>query len=223
MRTIRIAAVFLLLSSGLATAQEAGDKPPDPQARFWEARRVMLERDDPASAAELFRTIVSEHPKSDRADDALYWMGRCYLRVKDREPDAVVAFNRLLREHPESPFLDDAARELFRLGDKTAIPALLKRLEGGSSLKAAEMAARALAELGRAEGGRYLELREIAPRPAPPTTEVDKSVRAEVRALEAEVRRLRKEVEDAIRLLEKLLVEREKAAESKTPSENGDD
>ena len=232
MNCTRIAAAFLLLASGLAAAQDAqeageADKArPDPQARFWEARRVMLEGDDPAGAAELFRTLVGEFPKSDRADDSLYWMGRCCLRVKDREPDAVVAFNRLIREYPESPFLDDAARELFRLGDTTGVPDLLKRIAGDGPGKAKEMAARALVELGRVEGADYLEEMDLAPRPVPRPSAEGKTVGDEVKKLEAEVIRLRKQVEEAIALLEKLLADRLKAAETKNASDDlkdGDD
>ena len=126
-----------------AGAQESEEGPPDPKKRFWEARQVML-KGDAKSAAELFRVLVKDHPESEFTDDSLYWMGRCCLRVKDKEPDAVVAFLRVIREHAQSPFLDDAARELMRLGDRTAVPELRKRLAKGGD--GAELTAKALAE-----------------------------------------------------------------------------
>ena len=204
----RLTLAFLLCLLSTALAGEGEEKPPDPNARFWQSRQVML-KGDAKSAAELFRILAKDHPKSEIADDSLYWMGRCNLRVKDREPAAVVAFTRLVREHPGSPFVDDAARELMRLDDKTIVPVLEQRLAAGGPN--AEITARALAEFDEEAGIRFLMEREAAerlpadPRPEPvePVSEQD-----ELAALKDEIKRLRKQVEESLLLLKKLLAEK---------------
>ncbi len=210
MTRLTLAVLLCLLSPALAA--EGEEKPPDPRARFWEARQVML-KGDARSAAELFRILARDHPKSEIVDDSLYWMGRCNLRVKDREPAAVVALTRLIREHPASPFVDDAARELMRLGDKTVVPELKKRLAAGGAN--AEITARALAEFDEEAGIRFLMEKEetTPPAKAPPAEEVVKpaSEQEELKRLRDEIRRLRKEVEESLALLTKLLEEKARA------------
>ncbi|MEN8149074.1 MAG: hypothetical protein ABFS86_04580 [Planctomycetota bacterium] len=210
----------LLLAVPVAAQEEKKTEKPDPTARFWEARKVML-AGKPADAAELFRVLLKEHPGTDVADDCLYWAGRCWLRVDDREPDAVVAFKRLVETMPASPFVDDAARELKRLGDVTLAPALAKRLEGAGA--EAELAARALAELGDARGVEWLagkrgeKKEDAAPAAAPARKEASepekpeshkKSKDDEIEELRAEVKRLRKELDETVKLVEKLLAEK---------------
>jgi TolA-binding protein len=192
-----------------ALAQDAKDTTgaEDPAARFWQARRVML-TGDAASAAELFRTLAAADPKAEKADDCLYWMGRCYLRIPDREPDAVVAFLRVIREHPESPFVDDAARELGRLGDRTVVPELVGRLAGEGA--SAELAAHALAELGDERGVTWLAEKlgkEVEP-PAAPARQPTTDTGDEIRRLKEEIRKLRAELDESLKLLEKLLKEK---------------
>jgi len=204
-----------------AAGKKTADAKPDPTARFWEARRVML-AGKPKDAAELFRTLLSESPKADVADDCLYWSGRCYLRIDDREPDAVVAFKRLVETMPGSPFVDDAARELGRLGDRTLVPVLAKRLDGPAT--EAEAAARALAELGDARGVDWLA-EKLGEKQKPAAVAPEKDGKGqpepavdELEELRAEVKRLRKELEESVKLLEGLLSEKagaKKAAEEK--------
>jgi TolA-binding protein len=176
----------LIVLAGLVLAAPAAGQD-DPKTRFWEARRVLL-KGDAASAAELFRTVLVADPKSEVADDCLYWMGRCYLRLKDREPDAAVALNRLVRDFPESPFIADAARELAAMGDRSLVPLLRKR-----------GAAKALAEFGE-------EPKSAA---APAADKPEAGLAAEVRLLEEEVKRLRREVDEALALVKKLLQSKE--------------
>jgi hypothetical protein len=205
--------VLLLGGAAFAQAEDAEGKAETAKERFFEARKVLL-RGDAATAAELFRTLTRVAPDSDYADDCLYWTGRCYLRQKDREPDAVVAFLRLLREHPESPWLDDAARELARLGDRTIVPELASRLEGGGAK--AEQAARALAEFGEEAGvewlarhtGEKVEVAKERPAASPATKKDD-----EVAALRREVARLKAELEEALALLKQLLEEKKAGAD----------
>lgn len=214
-----LAALFPALPPALA--QDADAMPVDPRARFWEARQVMLSG-DAKSAAELFRVLAADHPKSNICDDSLYWMGRCHLRVADREPAAVVAFTRLIREHPASPFVDDAARELMRLDDRTVVPELKKRLAAGG--ENAEITAKALAEFDEEAGIRFLRdlagpVRErVGPQPEP--VAAAKTEQDELKALKTEIERLKKQVEESMKLLEKLL--KEKARENTSgESESG--
>jgi len=228
MRTLLlILAVFLLSPAAIGQDGKPDEKKtgkkPDPTARFWQARRVMLEG-KPKDAAELFRTLAREHPEAGVADDCLYWMGRCYLRIDDREPDAVVAFKRIVAKLPKSPFVDDAARELMRLGDRTMIGVLAPRL--GVKGVAAEHAARALAELDDPRGVEWLAGKkgEKPPKPAaaPPAPAGDAKKpdpKSEVEEMKAEIRRLRKELDESVRLLEKLLAE--KAAEDRARAAAG--
>lgn len=209
--------LLFLAAPGLSAAEDEA-APEDPKGRFWEARKILL-KGDPKSAAELFRTVAAKHPTSEVADDCYYWMGRCHLRLKDHEAEAAVAFLHLVKEYPESPFIDDAARELGRLGYRGAVPVLAKRLEGDG--KAAEMAARALVELGEESGIRWIteHLGKDAAAAAQPREEkAAESPKAstgdELRKLKEELRRLKKEVEESVALLKKLLAARaaEKAA-----------
>jgi len=239
--------LLVLLLAVAATAQEAPTKPADaekaprkedaakeaaategdPTARFWEARRVML-AGRPKDAAELFRTILKAHPDADVADDCLYWAGRCWLRVDDREPDAVVAFKRLIETMPASPFVDDAARELRRLDDTTLVPLLAKRLAGPAA--EAELAARALAELDDARGVEWLARERGEEKPPEPAAkdgakkdakpeDTEEASADEIEELRAEVKRLRKELDESLALLEKLLAE--KGAEAAPAPEDG--
>ena len=195
---MKLTIIVLALLCGPLWAQEGKrSELSTPEQRFWEARRVML-AGDPASAAELFREVAkASDPKV--GDDSLYWMGRCYLRIKDREPAAVVAFLRLIKEHPESPFLDDAARELGRMGDRTAVPLLRKRLAKQEG-KSRELTAKALTELGEADALEVLAKK-------------DKKAgkKNEIEDLRQEVARLRKEVEEAVDLVKRLVEKKAKA------------
>jgi outer membrane protein assembly factor BamD (BamD/ComL family)/HAMP domain-containing protein len=216
MRKMTLALLLCLLSPALA--QEDAEQPPDPKARFWQARQVML-TGDARSAAELFRILNKDHPESEIADDSLYWMGRCDLRVKDREPEAVVAFTRLIREHPASPFVDDAARELMRLKDLTIVPELKKRLAAGGPN--AKITARALAEFDDETGIRFImKLEGVNRQPSDPQPEpmaVRETEQDELQALKDEIQRLKKQVEESLALLEKLLAEK---AREKTSGES---
>ncbi len=221
MSKLTLAFISFLMFLSPALAEDGQAKPPDPKARFWEARQVMLVG-DAKSAAELFRVLAKDHPKSEIADDSLYWMGRCHLRVADREPDAVVAFTRLIREHPGSPFVDDAARELMRLGDKTVVPELKKRLAAGGAN--AGITARALAEFDDEAGVRFLKDRAVeSGRPEDPQPEPAagaKSKQDELKALKVEIQRLKKQVEESLKLLEELLAEKARE-KSSGESESG--
>jgi len=231
LRSLLLLIALLVLAPaafGQEETKKKGDEPakkPDPTARFWEARRVML-TGKPKDAAELFRTVAREHSDADVVDDCLYWMGRCYLRMKDREPDAVVAFKRIVTTLPTSPFVDDAARELMRLGDRTMIAVLTPRLKKTGT--EAELAARALAELDEAKGVEWLQknLGERVEKPAAsmpeksrgakePVADEPESKPAEVEELRSEIRRLRKELDESVKLLRTLLAERAAAAKSK--------
>ena len=111
--------------------------------------------------------------------------------------------SRLVGEYPESPFLDEAARELARLGDRSVVPVLRARLrEGGPG---AEVTARALAEFGEEEGLTWLE-EQTGERPEPASRPAEKG--DELAELREQVRRLRKQVDEALELLKKLLAKR---------------
>jgi TolA-binding protein len=209
--------LILLFLPAVVVAQDPDDtKKADPETRFWEARRVML-AGDAASAAELFREVEKAGRGTEVADDALYWLGRCSLRLADHEPEAVAAFLRLIREHPGSPFLDDAARELFRLKDRTAVPVLTERLATQEG-EAKKLTAAALAELGEPEalevlaedmkrrtGGKAAET-EKSEKPDVPVTEASR----ELEELRREVARLRHELDELIDLVRRLVDEQNK-------------
>jgi hypothetical protein len=138
-----------------------------------------------------------------------------------------VAFKRIVETLPRSPFVDDAARELMRLGDRTMVEVLTPRLQIQGV--EAELAARALAELDDPKGVEWLEKRK----PAPPGAERARDAKgaeaakeperngpeskpSELDELKAEIRRLRRELDESVKLLEALLAER--AAEEKSKS-----
>jgi N-acetylmuramoyl-L-alanine amidase len=85
------------------------------------------------------RKIAKEHPKSDRADDALYVAAQLYdelyqvsLVGRDLE-DAIAAYEQMATTHPKSNLADDAlfraaTLKLEKLGDRDGARALLSRV-----------------------------------------------------------------------------------------------
>ena len=62
-----------------------------------------------AEALELYRTIASQFPGSDKADEALYRAGKIYYRVYRDFKGAKGCFERLTERYPESAYYSRAA------------------------------------------------------------------------------------------------------------------
>ena len=106
-RTCRHAAVLaglLLVTTGEVAARQTA---PD---LYRQAREHLID-ERLSDALSLFRQIVSDHPRSEEADDAQYYVG--YVRERmENEREAVAAFQRLLDGWPDSPRAENARARL---------------------------------------------------------------------------------------------------------------
>jgi len=81
---------------------------------FQKARRLELNqgiesrRKDEASrmaeALDLYRTIATQFPESDRADEALFKAGKIYYWFYRDRPAAKEMFKSLMENYPQSPY-----------------------------------------------------------------------------------------------------------------------
>jgi tol-pal system protein YbgF len=60
-----------------------------------------------------FERLLSEYPKSDKADDAQYYIGMSYLKQK-KFPEAISTFTALINTYPAEDMVDEA---YYYLGD----------------------------------------------------------------------------------------------------------
>lgn len=106
-----------------------GQHPQDPADELYRAARAALNQNDYRRAAQLFRRLVEQHPRSAYAADALYWEAFAHYRT-GRPEGMRTALNRLelqRRNYPRAATRTDgdalATRirgELARQGDATA-------------------------------------------------------------------------------------------------------
>ena len=85
--------------------------PADPGSRYEQAYRL-YRAGDLARAIARFEELLSDHPTSDLADNALFWLGESHYKLGDREL-AAVTFDRVAREYPDGNKVPDA---LYRQG-----------------------------------------------------------------------------------------------------------
>lgn len=123
------AALALLLAVGVFTLSGCYNR----SQRLYQRAEVFLARGESYLAAEQYRRLVVDDPRSPLADDALYKLA--YLFREDfADPQKAIATYRMLADqHPDSPYADDAllwvsyiqAREL---GDAEAVRATLETI-----------------------------------------------------------------------------------------------
>ena len=139
----------------VTTAVGAGQAPPD---LYRQAREHLID-ERLSDALALFQQIVSDHPRSEQADDAQYYVGYVHER-RERDRDAVAAFQRLLDRWPDSPRAESARARLAVLMGRTGSGAggeLRTLLESSAPWAVKRETALALARAGNLSAAPVLE------------------------------------------------------------------
>ncbi len=143
---------LLLAATAPTVAQQAS---PD---LYRQAREHLID-ERLSDALALFRQIVSDHPRSEQADDAQYYVGYVHER-QERDRDAVAAFQRLLDRWPDSPRAENARARLAVLMGRTdsgASGTLRTLLESSAPWAVKRETALALARAGNLSAAPVLE------------------------------------------------------------------
>jgi hypothetical protein len=61
-----------------------------------------------AEALDMYRTVASQFPGSDRADEALYRAGKLYYRFYHDQQAAKGMFQKIVEDYPQSPYYSNA-------------------------------------------------------------------------------------------------------------------
>ncbi len=143
---------LLLVTTAQVAARQA---PPD---LYRQAREHLID-ERLSDALALFQEIVSDHPRSEQADDAQYYVGYVHERL-ERDRDAVAAFQRLLDRWPDSPRAENARARLAVLMGRAgsgAGGALRTLLESSAPWDVKRETALALARAGDLSAAAVLE------------------------------------------------------------------
>ena len=160
---------LLLVTTAQAVAQQA------PLDLYRQAREHLID-ERLTEALPLFQQIVSDHPRSEQADDAQYYVG--YVRERlEHDRDAVAAFQLLLDRWPGSPRAESARARLAVLMGRTgsgasgelrtllesSAPWEVKRETALALARARNLSAAAVLEeiMQRERSSRRLELLEV--------------------------------------------------------------
>ena len=143
---------LLLVTTAQAVAQQA------PLDLYRQAREHLID-ERLTEALPLFQEIVSDHPRSEQADDAQYYVG--YVRERlEHDRDAVAAFQLLLDRWPGSPRAESARARLAVLMGRTGSGAsgeLRTLLESSAPWEVKRETALALARARNLSGAAVLE------------------------------------------------------------------
>ena len=143
---------LLLVTTAAVAARQAS---PD---LYRQAREHLID-ERLSDALALFQQIVSDHPRSEQADDAQYYVGYVHERL-ERNRDAVAAFQRLLDRWPDSPRAENARARLAVLMGRTgsgASGALRTLLDSSAPWEVKRETALALARAGDLSAAAVLE------------------------------------------------------------------
>lgn len=91
----------------------------DPADSLYRAARRALTQKDYETAARLFDAIVTRHPRSDYAPDALYWKGFALYRNGNLD-DAVAALEAQAKRYPQAGTRSDASALLIQIKGQLA-------------------------------------------------------------------------------------------------------
>ena len=148
---IVLAGLLLVTTAQVAAGQASPDL-------YRQAREHLID-ERLADALALFQRIVSDHPRSEQADDAQYYVGYVHERLA-RDRDAVAAFQRLLGRWPDSPRAENARARLAVLMGRTGAGAggeLRTLLESNAPWAVKRETALALARAGNLSAAPVLE------------------------------------------------------------------
>ena len=109
-----------------------------------------------APALKHFQTILTKHPQSDKADNALYWQARCNEKVAKKPDASIEMYKQFLTQFPNSEMVTDVTIELAKLEfDTKQYAEVIERLtplvvvpEGGKPLLPPALHERSLYLLG---------------------------------------------------------------------------
>jgi HEAT repeat protein len=80
--------------------------------------RAFITNKEWAKAAEKFRYVINEYPKSENVDVARYWLAFA-LKKQDKLNEASEALTQLLNQHPNSSWVNDAKQMMVEIAAAT--------------------------------------------------------------------------------------------------------
>ena len=81
-----------------------------------------------AEALDLYRTIATQFPESDKADEALYRAGKIYFWFYHDRMFALQMFKTLIENYPQSPYYANSAYIVRKL-ERSAAKAKSQKIE----------------------------------------------------------------------------------------------
>ncbi|MEA3402977.1 MAG: tetratricopeptide repeat protein [Armatimonadota bacterium] len=150
----RLAAVLLLLAVLAGCSSNA--------ERLYRRAEAFLAQGQVEMAADEYRRLAREHPRSPLADDALYKLAYLYAEEMDRPSAALIQYRALADTYPSSPYADDALMRVMAiqreaLGDPGAVKVTWEELRERFDDRR-ELCARGMLEVARA----YFEAEQYA-------------------------------------------------------------
>lgn len=83
--------------------------------RLYRRAEAFLAQGQITMAADEYRRLVQEHPRSPLADDALYKLAYVYAEEMDQPSAALIQYRALADDYPESPYIDDALMRVLTI------------------------------------------------------------------------------------------------------------
>ncbi len=121
---ILLAAIFILLFSGISFAQGAAKGKIEPerdtvlelqsQHNLDVARYYITKRKGYEGGISRLQEIIDTHAHFSRMDEVLYLLGEAHVKLKKPE-EAGNFYSRLLKDYPESEFIKKAKEQLEKL------------------------------------------------------------------------------------------------------------
>ncbi len=110
------------------TREEPGQKAPE---ELYAQGKEKFDRGEYEAALELFQTLLKQHPKSEKADNAQFWIGEVYYREKWYEK-AILEYQKVIESYPKGNKIRSALLKqglaFLSLGDKENAKLILKEL-----------------------------------------------------------------------------------------------
>jgi len=115
-------------AQGPATPEEAM---PSEEIEMYDHALSLFRKGEYEAAMRGFQAFLSQHPKSDRADNAHFWIGESHMALKQYE-QAILAYQKVIKGYPKGNKIANAmlrqAVAFLEIKDKTSARLLLKKI-----------------------------------------------------------------------------------------------
>ncbi|MGD8386463.1 MAG: tol-pal system protein YbgF [Desulfobacteraceae bacterium] len=115
-------------AQGPATPEEAL---PSGEIEMYEHALSLYRKGEYEAAMRGFQAFLTQHPKSDRADNAYFWIGESHMALKEYE-QAILAYQKVIKNYPKGNKVANAmlrqAVAFLEIKDKTSARLLLKKI-----------------------------------------------------------------------------------------------